>query len=306
MSENVDYNELHQNKDAGQKLSVMSELSGASIGIGIALIAIIIVSLAFYVFMNLSPKKSVKVVDDAGIFTSDELERITDAAEMLSKKKDINVVVVTTRDKGAGYTNEDDDEVRFAEDFYNDSITSVPLQNNSGVCILIDLTLDYDGGRFFWLYTYGTAHFAVDDDDCYSIFRNNLDLLSFGQYGAAVENIIAKLNDFSYKSYGAIVIFTMVIPVVLALFIANVATPKRKLDPRPPMYTYGTPINRMIKKVDTYKNKRVIHHESSSSGGGFFGGGGGGSSGGGGGGFSGGGFSGGGGGGFSGGGGGRF
>ena len=167
MSENVEYNELNQDQGKGPKLSVLSELNGASIGVGIALICIIIASVVFYIFMNLSPKKTVKVVDDADLFTSEEMDNIEDAAKKLSKEKDINVVIVTTKDKGKGYSNSDDDEKRFAEDYYMKSVKTVPLQNNSGVCILIDVTLDYKGGRFFWLYTYGTAHFAVDDDECY-------------------------------------------------------------------------------------------------------------------------------------------
>ena len=119
MSENVEYNELNQDQGKGPKLSVLSELNGASIGVGIALICIIIAGIVFYVFMNLSPKKTVKVVDDAGLFTSEEFDNIEDAAKKLSKEKDINVVIVTTKDKGSKYSNSDADEKRFSEDYYS-------------------------------------------------------------------------------------------------------------------------------------------------------------------------------------------
>ena len=46
-------------KTAKTKLSVFSELNGASIGVGIGLICIIIASVIFYIFMNLSPAKTV-------------------------------------------------------------------------------------------------------------------------------------------------------------------------------------------------------------------------------------------------------
>lgn len=289
MSENMDINEMNQNQGKGPKLSVLSELNGASIGVGIGLICIIIASITFYIFMNLSPKKTVKVVDDANLFTSEEFEEIEDAAKKLSKDKDINVVIVTTNDKGKKYSNSDEDEKRFAEDYYMDNVKTVPLQNNSGVCILIDVTLDYEGGRFFWLYTYGTAHFAVDDDDCYSLFRKYLSVLGAGEYGTAVKGITYDLNKFSYQSYGAIVFFTIIIPVGMAFVISSLATPRRRLDKLPAISTYSGHAVNKVEKQDVFTGKRVIHHESSSGGGGFSGGGGGGFSGGGGGGFSGGG-----------------
>jgi len=291
MSDNLDINEMNQAKDKGPRLSVLSELNGASIGVGIGLICIIIASIVFYVFMNLSPKKTVEVIDDADLFTSEEIDDITDAAKKLSKEKDINVVIVTTNDKGSRYSNSDEDEKRFAEDFYMDHVKTVPLQNNSGVCILIDVTLDYQGGRFFWLYTYGTAHFAVSDDECYALFRSHLSELGDGQYGTAVEGITKSLNDYSYQSYGAIVFFTIIIPVGMSFVITGFASPRRRLDKVPAISVYPHTGTNFVEKHDTFKSKQVIHHESS-SGGGFSGGGGG--------------FSGGGGGGFSGGGGGRF
>ena len=118
MSDNVEFNELNQDQGKGPKLSVFSELNGASIGVGIALICIIIASVVFYIFMNLSPKKTVKVVDNADLFTSEEMDNIEEAAKKLSKEKDINVVIVTTRDKGSKYSDSDEDEKRFAEDYY--------------------------------------------------------------------------------------------------------------------------------------------------------------------------------------------
>jgi len=295
MSENIDNNLIENNgKNSNNKLSIFSELNGASIGVGIGLICIVIASLVFYVFMNLSPKKSVKVVDDAELFTEEELDEITDAAKNLSKLKDINVVIVTTRDKGKGYSNSDEDEKRFAEDFYMNNVNTVPLQNNSGVCILIDVTLDEPGQRFFWLYTYGTAHFAVDDDDCYSLFRSYLTELGNGEYGTAVYGIVGRLAGYSYTNYAPIVFFTILIPIGLAIAFTAIISPKRRLDKAPSVTTYIGEHANVIEKFDKFKSKSVVRMSSDSGGGGFSGGGGGGFSGGGGGG------------GFSGGGGGRF
>ena len=169
------------------------------------------------------------------------MDNIEEAAKKLSKEKDINVVIVTTRDKGSKYSDSDEDEKRFAEDYYMKSVKTVPLQNNSGVCILIDVTLDYQGGRFFWLYTYGTAHFAVSDDECMSLFRRYLSLLGDARYGEAVENITNDLNEYSYQSYAAIVFFTIIIPIGMSFLSLGIATPKRRLDKLPAIGTYSMP-----------------------------------------------------------------
>ena len=283
MSENE---ELQQTRDA--RVSIFAELSSASIGVLIALGCVVIASIVFYVFMNLSPKKTVKVTDDAGLFTESEFDAIEDMAKELSKEKDISVVIVTTRDKGAGYSNDDYDEKRFAEDYYMDNVKTVPLQNNSGVCILIDVTLDEPGQRFFWLYTYGTAHFAVSDDECNGLFRSYITELGAEEYGTAILGITDDLKAYSYKGYTAIVVFTIFIPIAAALLVTYLLTPRRKLDNVPGIYQYHREGKTKVVKDDFINSKR-IYHESSSSGGGFSGGGGGGFSGGGGGGFSGGG-----------------
>ena len=278
-------------KRNNQKISIWSELSGASIGVAIGLLVIVILAIVFYIFMNLSPAKRVKIDDSANIFTKSQETYIEGLVKNLSRDKDINVVVVTTRDKGRGYGNDDDSCKKFAEDYYMKNVNTVPLQNNSGICILVDLTIDEDGQRFFWLYTYGTAHFAVSNDECQELFYKNKEYLGRGEYATAISNILKSLNDYSYKGYGAIVFFTMIIPVILAMIITKLATPSRKLDPAPAASYYRISAPTAVAGSDTFLRQTVVRIESSSSGGG-----GGGSSGGGGGG----------GGGFSGGGGGRF
>ena len=280
-------------KKDNQKISIWSELSGASIGVGIGLLAIVICAIAFYIFMNLSPAKKVRVDDYADIFSESDQIDLEGMAAKLSKDKDINVVIVTTRNKGDGYTNSDEDCQRYAEDYYMRNVNTVPLQNNSGVCILVDLSIDEDGQRFFWLYTYGTAHFAVSDDECRELFYRNKELLGRAQYGEAIKNVVDSLKNYSYKGYGHIVFFTLIVPILGALLITRMSTPSRKLDPAPATSHYKIKSPKEITGSDTFIRQFTVRVESSSS-----------SGGGGGGGFSGGG--GGGGGGFSGGGGGRF
>lgn len=281
---------MSKKENYNQKISIWSELSGASVGVGIGLLVIVIVAIFFYIFMNLSPAKKVRVDDFAEIFSEDEETQLKDMAKRLSKEKDINVVLVTTRNKGDGYSNSDSDCAKYAGDYYMRNVNTVPLQNNSGICILVDLTIDKDGQRFFWLYTYGTAHFAVSDDECQNLFYRNKEHLGRGEYFEALSNVVDRLDEYSYKGYGAIGFFTIVIPILLAWVITYFATPLRKLDPVPKEAQYRISDKNAIVGSDQFLRQTVVKMESSSSGGG--------------GGFSGGG--GGGGGGFSGGGGGRF
>ena len=276
-------------KPQNNKISFFGEISMMSVMGTIGLIALVIACFAFYGFMSSSPKKRVIVEDDAGIFTSREIRDLEDMAEHLSKSADINVVIITTRDKGRGYDNSDEDCAQFAEDYYADKCIKTSLVNNSGVCILVDLTLDSPGNRFFWIYAYGTACFAIGEDECYSLFNSQRSALSDEEYYEAFSNILDKLEDYDYDSMGIMTFLCLVIPAGLALAVTAIATSPRVLDKKPQSKTYETPESSMALS-DRVTRTRRIKHESSSGGGGFSGGG----------------FSGGGGGGHSCGGGGRF
>ena len=268
---------MSKNKKSESKISIWNEFNLVSGLGGAGLIALVIACIGMYIFMNLSPKKTVKVIDDADIFTRSEISELEDIAEDLSEDKDINIVIVTTRNKGRGYTNSDEDCQRYAENFYFDHIRGVPLQNNSGFCLLVDLTEDEPGRRFFWLYTYGTAHFAVDDDECYEIFYGHKDDLAHERYFDALEGIMDDLDDYSFKGYPEIVFFTMMIPVAGAWFVTHVVARGKKLDSKPGAERYANGVS-AIGTNDIVTKTRVVHHTSSSSsgGGGFSGGGGGG------------------------------
>ena len=143
------------------KKSILGEFSALSGAVMLLVIVIVIVSISSFIFMNRVPPKKVVIEDEAEIFSGKELKLLEKAAEELKEEKDINVVIATTRDNPHGTADEDCKE--YASEIYKDHCIPHPLQDNSGVCIYIDLTLDYPGGRFFWLYTYGSAFFAVSD-----------------------------------------------------------------------------------------------------------------------------------------------
>ena len=272
-------------KDNNGKISLFGEMSMMSVTASVMLVLLVAACVAFYVFMSSSPKKKVRVDDDAGIFTSEQERELQELAEELSDDKDINVIIVTTRDKGRGYSNSDEDCAKFAGDYYADCCIKTSLVNNSGLCIFIDLTIDQPGQRFFWIYTYGTAYFAIDDDECTRLFQNQRGRLSEGDYYGALTRIFDDLEDHDYESVAPVTFFCLIIPAILSLFITWIVTSPKGLDKKPASKNYMIPCEG-LKLNDKVTRTRKIKHESSSGGGyhgGGFSGGGGGHSGGGGG-----------------------
>jgi len=284
------------------------EFSLLSTGMTIALAVLCIVSIGLYIYMSIPPAKKVIVEDNAKTFTADQIAELEQAAKRLSKAKDINVVIVTTRDKNNDidgskfYTNSDADCNQFAADYYKYYCAKNTLRDNSGICILIDLEIDEPGMRYFRLFTNGSAYFAVSNSECDRIFRTYKQQLSDGDYSGAIVNVLAKLDDYSFSGFGYVTLLCIGIPIFFAAIVCLIALRKGKLDAAPKYKEYlegatGT------EATETFLRQRVVvtYHSDSSSGGGGGGyhGGGGGHSGGGGG-------HSGGGGGHSGGGGGRF
>ncbi len=273
------------------KKSIWGEFSGISVVAMVIVALIILGSIAAFIFMNWIPPKSTVIQDDAGIFTDDQLVDIEDLADDLRKSNGINVVIATTRHNPHGTS--DSDCADYAAEIYQDHCIHTSMQDNSGVCLYIDLTLDKPGYRFFWLYTYGTAYFSVSDEECQGIFNQERGLLSDECYYEAIYNILLDLDEYDYHSAGLVICYgvSIIVPLLLALVITLLCTHRKKLDPVPASKEYLVRKNsKVVEKEDKFirKSVSVIRHESS-GGGGFHGGGGGGGFGGGGGGHSGGG-----------------
>ena len=274
------------------KKSILGEFSALSGAFMALVIAIVIFSIGAFIFMNRVPPKKVVIEDEAEIFSESELEDLEEAAEALKDENDINVVIVTTRDN----PNAESDEAckDYASKIYKKHCIPHSLQDNSGICIYIDLTLDYSGGRYFWLYTYGSAYFAVSNDECQQIFQHHRSDLQDEDYAEAVEAIMDDLMEYEYHMTGLLIIYgcSIIIPLIIAFLVAFVGTYNGKLDAVPVSSKYlDRKASTAIEREDEVlrKSTRVYRNTSSGGGGGFVGGGGGGFSGGGGGGHSGGG-----------------
>ena len=270
---------------------MFGEFSLLSTGMLIGLIALCVLSMVFYVYMSMSTPKKVVVDDNAGIFTKQEIKTLETAAKKLSKSKDINVVIVTTRDKnadlkGGRYTDSDEDCNQFAKDYYDSKCVTHQLRDNSGICILIDLTIDEPGMRYFRMYTNGTAYFAVSNEECDSIFRSYKAELTAGEYSEALNLVFDRLHHYSFSSLAFVTFICLILPMLFAFIISFLSLRKGKLDPAPQYKEYLEGTNQVESNENFLKQKVVVTYDSDSSsgGGGFSGGGGGGFSGGGGGG----------------------
>lgn len=273
--------------------SALAEFNYLSGSIFALLIAIIVFSIGFFIAMYQSPPKKVSITDDADIFTRSEMRDIEEIAEKLSKRDNINVVIITTRNKNSSirghhrYSNSDEDCNEFAADYYTQEAVKHSFRDNSGICILIDLTLDYSGGRYFRLYTNGTAYYAISNSEADDIFRSHKSELANEEYGEAIQDI---LHDVSKHDFNDGLVFflsniMLIFAIPLALLFTRISSRSKKLDKAPSSDKYR--VQRDISGFrDTFLRKTVSTVRISSSSGG----------GGGGGGFSGGGHSGGGGG----------
>ncbi len=295
MSNNTDYvtSEMAAGKAGKESLgyvkkSLWGEVSAVSGLVLLLIVAVVVGSVAAFIYMNRIPPKSVFIKDDASIFSQEQMSTLSSLAEILKDENDINVVIATTRNNP--YGTSDDDCKEYAAAIYKEDCIATSMQDNSGICIYIDLTIDKPGSRFFWLYTYGTAYYSVDDEECTALFRGQKSILADGNYADAIANIMRRLDSYDFHSTGLVLTYALSIgvPLILALIVTALCTMKGKLDPVPASAQYKEKAKcKILVNGDDFlrKTTRVYHHESSSGGGGggHGGGGGGGHSGGGGG-----------------------
>ena len=180
--------------------SLWGELNATSTVAIVVMVAIIIASITAFIFMCIKPAKHVYVLDDADVFSGVERQKLEELAQELKEECDVNVVIATTRNNPKGTS--DSACKKYAEEIYQNHCISTPLQDNSGFCLYIDLTVDKPGSRFFWLYTYGTAYYSVSDEECQKLFSAHRDELSNEYYYEAITGIMRRLTNTDFHSSG--------------------------------------------------------------------------------------------------------
>jgi len=140
--------------------------------------------------------------------------------------------------------------------------------------------------RYFYIFTYGTAHASITNSECEEIFQSVKVRLANDDFGGAAIASIKRVQNHNFTS-GLLILTYLgmyILPVVLALLIVLWIMKKRKKIPTTNSSTYLDHNNSEVyQNSDTFSRKTVsvTYVSTSSSGGGGFSGGGGGGGGGG-------------------------
>jgi len=284
----------NDNKTPKRKLSIFSELSALSaVVVGLLIIGALL-SLAFYIWMAVPPGKVYKVADYADLYTEEEKDELLSVMKSISRKKDINVMVVTVADKGSDYaTYSDSASADYAEDKFRELTGFETFRDNSGVLILHDTS-----HRYFYIATYGTAKASITNSECVEITGRQVPLLREGDNAEAVMQSLEEIKAHNFGS--GLLLFTytsfVVGPILIVALVLWIMAHRKRTKITVNYKTYYDAKNsEILGDEDIFERQKVsVTYHSSGSSGGFSGGGGGGFSGGGGGGGGGGSFGGGG------------
>ncbi|MFA5445263.1 MAG: TPM domain-containing protein [Bacteroidales bacterium] len=283
----------NEGKTAKRKLSVFSELSALSAVVVGLLVLAALASLAFYIWMAIPPGKVYKIADHADLYTDEEEDELLSVMKSISRKKDINVMLVTTADKGPDYGQLSNSEsARYAEDHFRELTGFETFRDNSGVLILHDTS-----NRYFYIATYGTARASITNSECVEITGMQGPLLKEGDNAEAVKRSLEAIKAHNFGSGLLLFTYTSFVigPLLIVALVLWIMAHKKRTKITVNYKTYYDAKNsEILGDEDIFQRQKVsvTYHSSGSSGG--FSSGGGGFSGGGGGGGGGGGFGGGG------------
>lgn len=133
--------------------------------------------------------ENAQVIDDAGLFSADEIQRMTEIIEQVESEHQVDLVVLTTRDTPYD-TSDSMWRVRdYADDYYDNGGYGMG-EDDSGMLLLLDMN-----NRVMWLSTGGVMIDYINDDREEDILDHAYDRLREGDYGGAM---IAALNRVSH------------------------------------------------------------------------------------------------------------
>lgn len=252
-----------------RKMSVLAEFSILSAGILVAVIALVIASVFVYIYLTQTPKKNVVIEDNAELLTQSEEREMKTLARDLSNDKDINVVIVTTDDKGVNYAQDDEGSESFAQDKYRQLSERTDFKDNSGVLLLIDME-----NRYVYIYTYGTAHAAVTNEECVVMTDSVVSDLGAERYAAAFQSLIGQIQNGDFFSLALVMVYVLLFlgPLVIVAIVLRIATHNKRSKITTDYSTYLDMTNtRDTGDKDVFDHKTVTV-TTTSSGGGYGGG----------------------------------
>ena len=260
-----------------RRTSALSEFSVLSAGILALVILLAVFAVAAYIFMIRPPAKNFAIQDNASLLSKNEVSNIAQAAKNLSEKKQINVIVVTTDDKGPAYAQDDEGSALYARDKYIELAHGKSFKDNSGVLLLIDME-----NRYVYVYTYATAHAAVTNDECTAMAESVVPALQGEQYASALESLISQISSNDFISGPLIFVYILYIagPLAIVILVLALVSHNMRTKITTNYKTYLDQINtKDLGDQDIFDHKTVVVTTSSSgsgfaAGGGGFGGGG--------------------------------
>lgn len=138
---------------------------------------------------NLGDMLELQIIDDAGLFTSSELSKMTETIARIERDHQVDMVVLTTYDVPRDYSESMWRVRNYADDYYDNGGYGMG-PDNSGMLILLDMN-----NRVIWLSTGGVMMDYITDAREEDIIDRAYGALTAGRYGEA---LIAALNRVEY------------------------------------------------------------------------------------------------------------
>lgn len=131
-----------------------------------------------------------QVIDDAGLFSAEEIRRMTEIIDRVESAHQVDLVVLTTRD--TPYDPSDSLwRVRdYADDYYDNGGYGMG-EDDSGMLILLDMN-----NRVMWLSTGGVMIDYINDDREEDILDHAYEKLRAGDYGGAMIAALDRVAHF--------------------------------------------------------------------------------------------------------------
>lgn len=131
------------------------------------------------------------VVDDAGLFTVEEVQRLEQLIQGIRTTYQMDAVVLTTRDTPR--TSDDSVLVDYADRYYEDHGYGLG-EDRAGVLLMIDMN-----NRYFYLSTAGVMIDYLSDARIERILDDAFDAMENGTYGDAAEAALERVRKYLYS-----------------------------------------------------------------------------------------------------------
>ncbi len=135
----------------------------------------------------------VQVIDDANLFSANEVSEMIDTIGRIERNHQVDIVVLTTNDVPTDYSEEMWRVRNYADDYYDNGNYGMGA-DNSGMLILLDMH-----NRVMWLSTGGVMIEYINDSREDAILDDAYAYLSYGSYGSAINAALDRVEYYMNK-----------------------------------------------------------------------------------------------------------